>query len=45
MKRVIGVQGDVIHCCDDQGRLEVNGTPLDESEYVMDDKRTSATAR
>ena len=25
VKRVIGVAGDTIHCCDDQGRLEVNG--------------------
>ncbi len=30
VKRVIGVEGDVIHCCDDQGRLEVNGQALDE---------------
>ena len=30
VKRVIGVAGDTIHCCDDQGRIEVNGQPLDE---------------
>ena len=30
VKRVIGVEGDTIHCCDDQGRIEVNGQPLDE---------------
>jgi signal peptidase I len=34
VKRVIGVEGDVIHCCDDQGRLEVNGQPLDETGYA-----------
>jgi signal peptidase I len=34
VKRVIGVAGDTIHCCDDQGRLEVNGTPLEESSYA-----------
>jgi len=34
VKRVIGVPGDTIHCCDDQGRLEVNGHPLDESSYL-----------
>ena len=37
VKRVIGVAGDTIHCCDKQGRLLVNGHPLDES-------RTSPTA-
>ena len=28
IKRVIGVAGDTIHCCDVQGRITVNGTPL-----------------
>ena len=27
VKRVIGVAGDKIHCCDEQGRIEVNGFP------------------
>ncbi|MDO5034178.1 MAG: signal peptidase I [Actinomycetaceae bacterium] len=30
VKRVIGVGGDTIECCDDGGRLLVNGTPIDE---------------
>ncbi|MEU0312505.1 signal peptidase I [Nocardioides sp. NPDC006273] len=30
VKRVIGVSGDVIECCDKQGRLIVNGVPIDE---------------
>lgn len=30
IKRVIGVGGDEVECCDDQGRLVVNGVPLDE---------------
>ncbi|MGD9959832.1 signal peptidase I [Nocardioides sp.] len=30
VKRVIGVAGDTITCCDDQGRIEVNGVALDE---------------
>ncbi|GAA4129237.1 hypothetical protein GCM10022215_41510 [Nocardioides fonticola] len=34
VKRVIGVAGDTIHCCDDQGRLEVNGHALDERSYA-----------
>jgi len=30
IKRVIGVGGDTVECCDSQGRLTVNGTPIDE---------------
>jgi signal peptidase I len=30
VKRVIGVPGDVIECCDKQGRLMVNGVAIDE---------------
>jgi len=37
VKRVIGVAGDVIECCDAQGRLLVNGQPVDEDDYVADD--------
>ena len=36
VKRVIGTGGDVIKCCDDEGRIEVNGRPIDESDYVAD---------
>jgi signal peptidase I len=36
VKRVIGVENDVITCCDDQGRVMVNGHPLDEGDYVKD---------
>ena len=35
VKRVIGVAGDTIECCDDRGRLLVNGQPLDEDDYVQ----------
>jgi signal peptidase I len=34
VKRVIGVAGDTITCCDKQGRISVNGQPLDEGSYV-----------
>jgi signal peptidase I len=34
VKRVIGVAGDTIHCCDKQGRILVNGHPLDENAYI-----------
>ena len=36
VKRVIGVAGDTIVCCDDQGRISVNGVPLDEP-YLKND--------
>ncbi|MEP9364460.1 signal peptidase I [Nocardioides sp. CN2-186] len=34
VKRVIGVAGDTIKCCDDKGRISVNGQPLNEKEYA-----------
>ncbi|WP_030275684.1 signal peptidase I, partial [Streptomyces sp. NRRL B-24484] len=30
IKRVIGVAGDTVECCDAQGRVSVNGKPVDE---------------
>ncbi|WP_329455410.1 signal peptidase I [Streptomyces sp. NBC_01497] len=30
VKRVVAVGGDAVRCCDKQGRLSVNGVPLDE---------------
>ncbi|WP_442906073.1 signal peptidase I [Kitasatospora sp. NBC_00458] len=30
IKRVIGVGGDTVECCDDQGRVSLNGKALDE---------------
>jgi signal peptidase I len=36
VKRVIGVPGDVIVCCDRQGRIEVNGKALDEDDYLAE---------
>lgn len=38
VKRVIGVEGDTVTCCDEQGRLSVNGEPLEEDNYVAQDK-------
>ena len=34
VKRVIGVGGDRVTCCDRKGRVRVNGVPLDEEDYV-----------
>ena len=36
VKRVVGVGGDTIVCCDADGRIKVNGTPLDEP-YLKND--------
>jgi signal peptidase I len=36
IKRVIGLPGDTLSCCDVDGRVFVNGQPLDE-EYVVRD--------
>jgi signal peptidase I len=34
IKRVIGLPGDHVVCCDAQGRVTVNGVPLNEGSYV-----------
>jgi signal peptidase I len=34
IKRVIGVGGDRVACCDAQGRMTVNGVPLEEGSYL-----------
>lgn len=31
IKRVIGVGGDTVECCDEQGRVSINGSPVDET--------------
>lgn len=36
VKRVIGVPGDTVECCDAAGRVKVNGTPVEEP-YVFED--------
>ena len=35
VKRVIGVPGDHVVCCNSQGQVTVNGVPLSESSYVF----------
>ncbi|MGF1663285.1 MAG: signal peptidase I [Kineosporiaceae bacterium] len=35
IKRVIGLPGDTVRCCDAEGRLLVNNQPLDESQYLF----------
>lgn len=35
IKRVIGLPGDHVECCNALGQMSVNGTPLDEQQYVQ----------
>lgn len=37
IKRVIGMAGDQVICCDSVGRITVNGQPLDETGYLFTD--------
>jgi signal peptidase I len=41
LKRVIGLPGDRVVCCDLQGRLSVNGTPLNEKYLHPGDEPSS----
>ena len=43
VKRVIGVGGDHVVCCDSQGRVTVNGQALDEESYLPKDTVPSLT--
>ncbi|PID52946.1 MAG: signal peptidase I, partial [Micrococcales bacterium] len=42
IKRVIGLPGDDVACCDADGRITVNGAAIDESGYVREGARPSA---
>jgi signal peptidase I len=41
VKRVIAVGGDRVVCCEKQGRLTVNGVPLDEGDYLRNGVKPS----
>jgi signal peptidase I len=43
IKRVIGLPGDRVACCDEQGRMTVNGVPLDEAAYLFPGDQPSTT--
>jgi signal peptidase I len=42
IKRVIGLPGDHVACCDAQGRITVNGVPLTEQSYLYPKSAPSA---
>jgi signal peptidase I len=41
VKRVIGIGGDRVICCNKQGQITVNGIALDEREYLLKDAKPS----
>ncbi|NRQ40285.1 signal peptidase I [Nonomuraea sp. NN258] len=43
IKRVIGVGGDHVKCCDAQQRITVNGVPIDEKSYLYPGNAPSNT--
>jgi signal peptidase I len=43
IKRVIGLPGDHVACCDAQGRVTVNGIPLNEQSYLYPGNVPSTT--
>ncbi|MEU7059660.1 signal peptidase I [Streptomyces sp. NPDC046197] len=43
IKRVVGVGGDHVKCCDAQGRVTVNGVPLNERDYLYPGNAPSDT--
>ncbi|MEU9335322.1 signal peptidase I [Streptomyces sp. NPDC048290] len=43
IKRVVGVGGDRVRCCDAQGRVTVNGVPLTEGDYLFPGNAPSET--
>jgi len=34
IKRVVGLPGDHVQCCDAEGRVSINGVPIDEESYI-----------
>lgn len=43
IKRVVGVGGDTVMCCNDAGQLEVNGIAVDETPYLRPGTEASLT--
>ncbi|WP_084693208.1 signal peptidase I [Actinomadura atramentaria] len=45
IKRVIGIGGDHVKCCDTEGRVTVNGAPLNEQSYLFKDPVTHVQSK
>lgn len=44
VKRVIGISGDHVVCCDTAGRITVNGQPIEETSYIKEGVQPSTVA-
>ncbi|MEV5009170.1 signal peptidase I [Streptomyces sp. NPDC093064] len=44
IKRVVGVGGDHVVCCDEEGRIQVNGRSVDESTFLYPGDSPSAVS-
>jgi signal peptidase I len=44
IKRVIGLPGDTVSCCDSNGNVVVNGEPLNEAEYLPEERNSPRDA-
>ncbi|GAB2984590.1 signal peptidase I [Nocardioides montaniterrae] len=42
VKRVIGTPGDVIHCCNTKGQVEINGHAVDEDTFLSKSAQNAA---
>ena len=45
VKRVVGLPGDRVVCCDDDGRLNINGYAVDESSFLRQDGQGADNVR
>ena len=45
IKRVVGLPGDEVVCCDAKGRITVNEQPLDETSYLYTDSTANRAHR
>lgn len=45
VKRVIGLPGDHVICCDKDGKMTINGKAVDESDFIMPGKKDADDTR
>lgn len=44
VKRVVGIGGDRVKCCNSKGQMTINGTPLEETEFLPENTLPSDQA-
>ena len=45
VKRIIGLPGDTVVCCNPLGQITINGVPIDETDYIKVPSGESAASR